>query len=78
MDFQTFFYIIASLFMLGWLVFLIGLMVGAMLLFRRLEKLSETFEEKIASPMTSMSAIIAPMIAIALPLIQYWRSGKRR
>jgi hypothetical protein len=77
MDFQSFFYIVASLFMLGWLVFLIGLMVGVMLLFRRLSKLSETFEEKIANPMTSMSAMIAPMMAILLPLIQYWRSGKR-
>lgn len=78
MDFQTIFYVLASVLIIGWLLFLILLMLAAWLIFRRVVRLSSLFEAKISSPMSSMTAYLLPVAAFLLALIQRWRGGKRK
>lgn len=70
MDLQTLFYLVATISILGWFVFLIFLSLVLFNLYRQTQSLVNSFNEKLENPPFQALFSILPLFLILIPIIK--------
>lgn len=78
MSLQSAFYILAIVFLAGWIVFLTLLILAGIALFKKGQKLQASIEARLNSPLTQFASLILPLTAIILPLLGKLSKNQRR
>jgi hypothetical protein len=78
MSLQSAFYILAIVFLAGWIVFLTLIIIGSFLLYKKGQKLQASLNAKINSPLAQITSLVLPLTAIILPLLSKLSKNQRR
>jgi hypothetical protein len=70
MDWQTLFYVLGSVFIFGWLLFLIILTVSVLVLYQKTRSIQEKISEKMESSPLPLIPLALPVLSLLLPLIK--------
>jgi hypothetical protein len=78
MDWQTLFYVLGSVFIFGWLLFLVILTVSVLVLYQKTRAIQEKISEKMESSPLPFLPLALPALSILFPLIKRLLFRSRR
>jgi hypothetical protein len=78
MDWQTVFFALGSVFLVGWLIFITVLIVSVLILYRKTRAIQETLSNKLHQAPTSLLPFLAPLAPLIVPLIMKLVFRRRR
>jgi len=77
MDLQSTFYLFGIIFIVAWLVFLIGLIIFGLTVYRRFDRFSTKVTEKMDSPMPAIMVTLLPLLLPFLKIVMDLRGRKK-